>query len=297
MEGKTLKTWIVGKKLGAGACATVYSVSPSSPISNSPVSEYVMKLVSLPPNKKGKKNKEQDRLANLLYAENLVYNQLHKQPGFPYVPLRAYGEADGCRYLVLQRLGRNLEEVLRQEGCITSQAAARLGLELIQPIRTMHAKNILYVDVKPENFMLSVDETKAYCVDFGICDRYISAVTRKHKQESIGAINGTPTFLSLSCHEGKCPSRRDDIEALLNVLIYLMRGSLPWQNAPSDEEGAALKRGIPIAQLCESMPDDWTLMLSNIRECEFADEPDYELFINRFKALGGDDHAEVYQWN
>lgn len=298
MEGKTLKTWTVGKKLGAGACATVYSVQSSMPSSLDPSSGFVMKLVALPPNKKGKKNKEQDRIANLLYAENMIYNQLHKQSGFPYVPLRAYGEADGYRFLVIQRLGRNLCDVLKHEGVITSSAAARLGLELIRPIEFLHSKNILYVDIKPDNFMINVEETRAYCVDFGICDKYISATTRKHKPLTTGAINGTPTFLSLACHEGVCPSRRDDIEALLNVLIYMMRGSLPWEHASSDEEGAAIKREVDIHQLCDTLPDAWASMICNIRECEFDAKPEYEYFIEQFTLLEGSDSSnEPYIWN
>ena len=66
----------------------------------------------------------------------------------------------------------------------------------------MHLKNILYVDVKPENFMLDMDkENRVYCVDFGISDRYVTA-TGKHKEYKEGMVVGTPTFLSLNCHNG-----------------------------------------------------------------------------------------------
>jgi serine/threonine protein kinase len=66
----------------------------------------------------------------------------------------------------------------------------------------MHVNNILYVDVKPENFMLDREtESRVYCVDFGISDRYVAA-TGKHKELKIGTVVGTPTFLSLNCHSG-----------------------------------------------------------------------------------------------
>lgn len=71
----------------------------------------------------------------------------------------------------------------------------------------MHVKNILYVDVKPENFMLDTDkEDTVYCVDFGISDRYVAA-TGKHKDYKEGTVVGTPTFLSLNCHNGASTSR------------------------------------------------------------------------------------------
>lgn len=70
----------------------------------------------------------------------------------------------------------------------------------------MHMKNILYVDVKPENFMLDTDkENRVYCVDFGISDRYVT-VTGKHKDYKEGTVVGTPTFLSMNCHDGASTS-------------------------------------------------------------------------------------------
>ncbi|KAJ8544270.1 hypothetical protein ON010_g11998 [Phytophthora cinnamomi] len=152
----------------------------------------------------------------------------------------------------------------------------------------MHVKNILYVDVKPENFMLDTDkESKVYCVDFGISDRYVTA-TGKHKDYKEGTVVGTPTFLSMNCHSGATSSRRDDIESLLYVLIYLMRGDLPWQQASSDAEGAKIKKNTSVDQLCASLPREWSAMLKNIRECGFEDRPDYDFFAQQFSKLGGE---------
>lgn len=39
---------------------------------------------------------------------------------------------------------------------------------------------------------------------------------------------GTMRFMSLNTHMGVEPSRRDDIETCLYVMVYLARGSLPW---------------------------------------------------------------------
>lgn len=72
----------------------------------------------------------------------------------------------------------------------------------LETLQHMHVSNILYVDVKPENFMLDTDdESRVYCVDFGISDRYVTAMG-KHKDYKEGAVVGTPTFLSVNCHNG-----------------------------------------------------------------------------------------------
>lgn len=82
-------------------------------------------------------------------------------------------------------------------------------------------------------------------------------------------------------------SRRDDIESLLYVLIYLMRGEIPWQQASSDAEGAKIKKSTSVDQLCASLPREWGAMLKNIRACGFEDRPDYDFFVQQFSKLGG----------
>uniref|UniRef100_M4BBB6 Casein kinase I n=1 Tax=Hyaloperonospora arabidopsidis (strain Emoy2) TaxID=559515 RepID=M4BBB6_HYAAE len=266
MEGLTLKQWQLGEKLGSGACSDVYAVTS---LSSDTDRQYVMKLSPLPQlpaaklkNKKRKKTPA-ERNADALYAEHLLYkNHLRDQP-------------------VIERLGRTLETVLQEQGPVPSETAARLGQEI------MHVKNILYVDVKPENFMLNMGkENKVYCVDFGISDRYVTA-TGKHKELKEGTVVGTPTFLSIHCHNGLTSSRRDDVESLLYVLIYLIRGDLPWQCASSDAEGARIKSATSVDQLCASLPKAWGTMLTRIRACGFENRPDYDFFEQQFSMLGG----------
>ncbi|OWZ24142.1 Casein kinase I [Phytophthora megakarya] len=294
MEGTMLKTWRLGKKLGSGACSDVYAVESVNPLGSDEGRQFVLKLSPLPQlpaaklkNKKRKKTPA-ERNADALYAEHLLYkNHLRDQPGIPYVPMGAYGEDKGYRFLVIERLGRTLETVLQEQGPTPSRTAARLGQEILETLQQMHVKNILYVDVKPENFMLDTGkENKVYCVDFGISDRYVTA-TGKHKDYKEGTVVGTPTFLSLNCHNGATSSRRDDIESLLYVLIYLMRGDLPWQQASSDSEGAKIKTAISVDQLCTSLPQEWAAMLKKIRACDFEDRPDYDFFMQQFSKLGG----------
>uniref|UniRef100_M4BBB7 Casein kinase I n=1 Tax=Hyaloperonospora arabidopsidis (strain Emoy2) TaxID=559515 RepID=M4BBB7_HYAAE len=301
MEGLTLKQWQLGEKLGSGACSDVYAVTS---LSSDTDRQYVMKLSPLPQlpaaklkNKKRKKTPA-ERNADALYAEHLLYkNHLRDQPGIPY----------GYRFIVIERLGRTLETVLQEQGPVPSETAARLGQEILETLQQMHVKNILYVDVKPENFMLNMGkENKVYCVDFGISDRYVTA-TGKHKELKEGTVVGTPTFLSIHCHNGlstfrllcvsrmigfllyvsAASSRRDDVESLLYVLIYLIRGDLPWQCASSDAEGARIKSATSVDQLCASLPKAWGTMLTRIRACGFENRPDYDFFEQQFSMLGG----------
>ncbi|RHZ34430.1 hypothetical protein DYB26_012174 [Aphanomyces astaci] len=282
-KGTILKNWVVGDKLGSGACSDVYAVTSKSNSSES----FAMKLSPIPPPSKSKKKTHAARSADALYAEHLLYvNTLQGIPGIPALPTTgAYGEDKGYRFLVIQRLGRTLEQVKTANGgTLPESTVARLGLEIV------------------------------YCVDFGIAERYI-LVTGAHKPYKTGAVVGTPTFSSVHCHGGAsttsppprlfvvvmmtplAPSRRDDLEALLYVCLYLIRGDLPWQSATSDAEGARVKAECDPNHLCASLAGEWKRLLSTIRLCGFDQEPNYDDFETSLKRIAGPTSLRgVYQW-
>lgn len=252
---------------------------------------------------------------------------------------------------MLERLGRTLETVLQEEGPIPSATAARLGVEILDTLQHMHVNNVMYVDVKPENFMVDADKENKVrgvfllylegvkscaneSVHGGIADLlprlwHLGPLRHGHGQAQ-GVQSGhhrrhahvfesqlprwrqyvhKPTHSLANSHQSSltrrpvlslssaAPSRRDDVEALLNVLIYLQLGSLSWQKASSDVEGAKIKKATSVDQLCSKLPVEWKLMLKKIRECGFEDKPDYEFFAKHFAKLGGKLGAtEPFNW-
>ena len=154
--------WVVDRFLGEGACAKVYSVSETS---RGLDYEVVAKVIPLARPGKGKKDKEQDRICNTLNYEYILYTGLLVDfPFAPRRPLKFYGDdlVSGVRFLVMERLDMDLIAVAKA-GMPSIPTIATLGLQMLDGLRWLHAKNFVFVDVKPDNFMLKND--KLYFVD------------------------------------------------------------------------------------------------------------------------------------
>ena len=95
---------------------------------------------------------------------------------------------------------------------------------------------------------------------------------------------GTPRYSSINTHLGIEQSRRDDIEALAYLLIYFMRGDLPWQNI----EGYDLKDKLrnmgqkkldtKLSELCEGCPKEMEKFVQKARNLKFDERPNYGYF-------------------
>lgn len=89
------------------------------------------------------------------------------------------------------------------------------------------------------------------------------------------------------------------------MLIYLCRGSLPWQGckaATSDEKMAMIrekKENTPVEELCKGLPSEFVTYIKYARSLKFGEKPDYaqlrRLFSNPFLALGFK-HDMVFDW-
>ena len=104
-------------------------------------------------------------------------------------------------------------------------------------------------------------------------------------------LTGTARYVSINTHLGIEQSRRDDIEGLGYILVYFMKGKLPWQGLKANnrkekyEKIKEKKMDISLDILCQGLPDEFKIFIQYARDLKFEDSPDYSYLKKLIKQI------------
>lgn len=165
-------------------------------------------------------------------------------------------------------------------------------ISILEIISRIHDAGIVHRDIKPENFMFSVseEEKKLHVIDFGLSRFYMKGNSHVENTYSCSIV-GTIRYISLNVHEGNVYSRRDDIISIMYVIIYLIKGNLPWMGLVAikgdtrtkDELVYSVKSKVTTAELCEGIPYLFKKLLDYSYTLDFDEKPDYLYMIRQCK--------------
>lgn len=229
--------------------------------------------------------------------EAKVYKYIGQIPGVP--KLHHFGPYGQYNVMVMELLGPSLEDLFNYcNRKFTLRTVLMLADQMIQRIEYVHYKHFLHRDIKPDNFVMGLSESarQIYLIDFGLAKRYRDPRTLLHiPYRENKSLTGTARYASLNTHMGIEQSRRDDLESLGYVLLYFLRGSLPWQGlraANKEEKYAKIlmkKRTTSFEDLCRGQPPEFCLYFNYVRSLQFDERPDYAYLRRLFKSL----HAKL----
>ena len=254
---------------------------------------YVFKGINLQNNSKiAIKIEKKSSIYHLLEAE-CHFLSILKGYGIPEV--KSYGYSYNFYYLVEELLGKNLIEISKIIKSFSLKDIIMIAIQAIERIEFIHSKYIIHRDIKPENFLLGYSNSSIiYLIDFGMARKYKSSRTGKHLKYSItGQLFGTFRYLSYNASRGVEQSRRDDLESIGYMLVYLKNGILPWKGfnlkgsnvEVKFNQVVDLKRITSPENICKNLPQEFADYVRYCRNLGFEDDPDYNYLINLFKGL------------
>ena len=255
-----------------------------------------------------------DTSAETIKKEINFSKQLQKINGFPTIYYTCV--YDKKNIIVESLLGPSLDKLFKYCGRqFPLKTVCLIGKEMVKRLENMHEKGILHRDLRPNNLTWrnynssynnisnnnsiinnkynKLDINTIFLIDFGLSCYYLeSGIGSKHyKIKNNLSFVGTLRYASLNSHKGIRQSRRDDLESMIYILIYFLKGKLPWQDVKAKQKEerhkliTEIKSKVTIESLCENTPKEFAELLTYVKNLEFEETPLYTKFYAFFHNL------------
>lgn len=266
LEIRVCSKYRLGKKIGKGSFGDIFL---GINIQNN--EEVAIKLESL-----------SSRCPQLSYESKLI-KLLQDNEGFP--SFHWFGTEGGYNILIMDLLGPSLEDLFNYcNRKFSLKTVLMIADQIISRIETIHGKNFVHRDIKPDNFLIGLGEKSKFIhlIDFGLSKKFRDNKNLAHIQMKTGkSLTGTARYASIYTHQGLEQSRRDDIESAFYVLAYFLMGNLPWQGMLGANKQEKYNR--IMEKKCDTLnsggflelPSEILSMLTYSRSLKFEDKPDY----------------------
>ncbi len=218
MLGRTVGNYLVERKLAEGGMGAVY-LARHPRIGKEVAIKVLLPQLSRDP-----------ELVQRFFQEAKAAAEIKDEH---IVDVLDFGELpDGGSYIIMEWLeGRSLAELLRAEGKIPLARAQTIARGIGRALAAAHARGIVHRDLKPDNIFLVRHDDDADFVkvlDFGIAKLMGDTADVKTR---VGAILGTPYYMSPEQCQGFTVDPRADVYSLGVILYQMVTGRLPFEAA------------------------------------------------------------------
>jgi len=243
-----------------------------------------------------------------LHHEFLVYKKITSQNTpkvYEYGKIEFNGAYLNC--MTMELLGPSLEKIFNKlNRAFSLKTVFLIAKACLSRIGFLHHRHYVHRDIKPDNFILDRTLSRIYLIDYGLSKEYRDPNTFNHRPIKTGKnLTGTARYASLNTHLGIEQSRRDDLESIGFLLIYFMKGKLPWQGLKAKdkyekyEKIKQRKQETSLEELCSDLPIEFYNYMTHVRNLQYDECPDYALlesiFENGLRERGMSDDG-IFDW-
>ena len=204
----------------------------------------------------------------------------------------SFGHSGKYNVLIEELLGKSLQELYEQnDNEIPLKDICMIAIQILERLQYIHSKYIIHRNINPSNFLIgSKNPSLIYIIDFAYAKKYRSSRTGNHIKFSLNQkIIGKISYISANAMRGGEQSRKDDLESFGYMIIYLLKGFLPWKEFENNKNKfkkiLELKNKISSARLCRYLPEEIKILIEYTKSLSFEQEPNYEYLRGLFKEI------------
>lgn len=239
--------WCVQDELGQGAFGKVYSVIGT-------IGQKAVLKIEFGNNRRTNLRQEYEIMNEIIDSR-----ESGDCKTFP-VPITRpadYGKHDNRRFIVLKPHGMALSELQSQNRFhrFKYKTVYTVAVHILYALEAIHKAGYVHLDIKPENIIAGIskeNDGKVFLSDFGLATKFIKNGCFLPDADEQSR-RGTPIFRSRKMDRYLTPGPREDLESLGYTIIFMLKGSLPWE---SDKVEVSIRKKSHRERktLCEGLP-------------------------------------------
>ena len=203
------------------------------------------------------------------------------------VSIYEYNVDHGIPYVVLEYFhSLNLKQALRQNRDDVIEHVSKIIRGAAEGLAHLHGKGWVHRDVKPDNFLVDVQEGKVKLIDFAIAQRVKTGLAKLLGGR--GKIQGTRSYMSPEQIRGKVLDCRSDIYSFGCTLYEIVGGKLAYTGTSADDLlNKHLRGSVPSLQAANNqVTKDFSDLVARMMAKKADNRPEsMEEFLNEYSKM------------